>query len=414
MKIQCKECGELTTKIQDHITANHGNMIDYCIKHFTYISANNHDEYLKLYQLGECTILANHKNCTYRLVRTKPKKTWTCKHCNEQISVATRTGIGTHLNSDKCGFKQSIVEYAYQYYTEIEPEKFNPDERCAFCERPAINIRVDVDEVNETFRRYHINYFCFNDDCKRETFKRIWPNRTFTYELWNKIGSTKEYISAVNRISIDDAKHKKVPRDFTEWYKTGGKTCSLADFILRHGEELGTEKYKERGRKIGKSNSLEYYKERYGSEIGSSRWFKNIENAKRKTHGNTTSVQCTQLLDRISKYYNIVRESGIICEKRITVDSLIIDHNIIVEYFGDYWHCNPEVWSADTYNKTLKCTASFKWAKDTTRLDTILYTSPIEYRVLVIWEKTANRLTDIEICNYIEKLKTGEERLIII
>lgn len=414
MKIQCRECEVITTKIQDHVTSAHGDMIDYCVKHFKYISVHDHNEYIKMYYNGDCTVLANHKNGTYRLIRTKPKKLWSCKHCGDQLSVASRTGIGTHLNSDRCGFKKSIIEYAYRYYTEIEPEKFNPNETCAFCDRPANNIWVEVDEADETYRRYHINYFCFNDDCKRETFNRIWPDKEFSYQLWNKIGSTKEYISAVNRISIDEAKHKKIPRDNSEWVKSGRKSCSLEDFIYRYGVEIGTKKYIERGKKIGRSNSLEYFKERYGTEAGEARWYKNLENAKRKTHGNKTSKQCTRLLDQISNYYNIVRESKIICEKKITVDALILEYNIIIEYFGDYWHCNPETWHADTYNKTIKCTASFKWNKDRARLEAILHTSPIEYQILVIWEKTATRITDEKICEYIENLKNSEERLMII
>lgn len=414
MKIQCCECGEVSTKISKHITETHGDMLEYCVKHFKYISDNDHDEYTKLYHTGKCTVLPNYRQRTYRLVLTKPKKLWTCKHCGEQISVATRTGIGTHLNSDRCGFKKSIFEYAFLYYTELEPEKFDPSEKCAFCDRPSTNIWIEVNEDTETFRRYHINYFCFDDECKRNTFKLIWPDKKFSYNLWNKIGSTKEYISAVNRISIDEAKRRKVPRDYKEWLKSGRRTCSLADFIFRYGEEIGTEKYKERGRKIGRSNSLQYYKERYGNEVGEARWYKNIENSKRKTHGNTTSKQCDTLLDQLSKNYNVVRESKIVCEKKITVDALLLDHNIIVEYFGDYWHCNPVFWKADMYNKTLKCTAAFKWDKDKTRLERILHTSPIKYQILVIWEKTANTITDDDLCKCVEKLKTSNERLMIV
>jgi hypothetical protein len=37
---------------------------------------------------------------------------------------------------------------------------------------------------------------------------------------------------------------------------------------------------------------------------------------------------------------------------------------VIIECFGDFWHCNPALWSADRYNPSLHTTAGDKWARD--------------------------------------------------
>ncbi len=50
---------------------------------------------------------------------------------------------------------------------------------------------------------------------------------------------------------------------------------------------------------------------------------------------------------------------------RYNVDFLA--RSTIVECFGDYWHCNPRLYPADFYNKSLHMTAQEKWDKDAKR-----------------------------------------------
>lgn len=56
---------------------------------------------------------------------------------------------------------------------------------------------------------------------------------------------------------------------------------------------------------------------------------------------------------------------------------------IIIEYNGDFWHCNPEKWTSDQYNKTIKMTAGEKWTADLNRKRVL---TKLGYEVLVIWE----------------------------
>lgn len=73
-------------------------------------------------------------------------------------------------------------------------------------------------------------------------------------------------------------------------------------------------------------------------------------------------------------------------------DFLIPSLKLIVECYGDYWHCNPEIYSDTFYNKSLKMTAQEKWAKDGARLEVF---NKLGYKTIVVWENQ-----DIE-----EKLK---------
>ena len=55
----------------------------------------------------------------------------------------------------------------------------------------------------------------------------------------------------------------------------------------------------------------------------------------------------------------------------------------IIEFNGDYWHCNPNTWKPDTINKSLKLTAQEVWNKDN---DKKICAESNGYKVLVIWE----------------------------
>ena len=55
----------------------------------------------------------------------------------------------------------------------------------------------------------------------------------------------------------------------------------------------------------------------------------------------------------------------------------------IIEFNGDYWHCNPNKWKPDSINKSLKLTAQEVWNKDN---DKKTCAENNGYKVLVIWE----------------------------
>ena len=55
----------------------------------------------------------------------------------------------------------------------------------------------------------------------------------------------------------------------------------------------------------------------------------------------------------------------------------------IIECFGDFWHCNPDLWKAGDYNGSLRMTAGEKWAKDARRREELVSKG---YRFLSFWE----------------------------
>jgi G:T-mismatch repair DNA endonuclease (very short patch repair protein) len=63
---------------------------------------------------------------------------------------------------------------------------------------------------------------------------------------------------------------------------------------------------------------------------------------------------------------------------------LLVEGRVIVECFGDYWHCNPELYEPNYFNKSLRCTAEAKWRRDSARINHLI---ELGYTVFVAWER---------------------------
>jgi len=66
---------------------------------------------------------------------------------------------------------------------------------------------------------------------------------------------------------------------------------------------------------------------------------------------------------------------------RYNVDFLVGE--TIIECFGDFWHCNPLLWSPGDYNRSLHLTAQEKWDRDARRREEL---EARGYRFLSLWE----------------------------
>jgi hypothetical protein len=61
----------------------------------------------------------------------------------------------------------------------------------------------------------------------------------------------------------------------------------------------------------------------------------------------------------------------------------IKDGNKIIEYNGDYYHCNPKLYEADYYNKKLG-----KYAKDVWKRDQLKYQTALDngFKIKIVYE----------------------------
>jgi len=86
---------------------------------------------------------------------------------------------------------------------------------------------------------------------------------------------------------------------------------------------------------------------------------------------------------------------------KFVCDIYIKDLNLIIEYNGDYWHCNPKKYDENYLHPHKKKFAKQIWMEDSIRID---YIKNLGYNLEVIWEsdfdpkKTINNI----ITNYVK------------
>lgn len=69
---------------------------------------------------------------------------------------------------------------------------------------------------------------------------------------------------------------------------------------------------------------------------------------------------------------------------RYVVDFISEKHKLIVEIYGDYWHCNPRIFKPDYVHRSLGIAAKDVWQNDSMRKK---FLENLGYKVLVFWEK---------------------------
>jgi G:T-mismatch repair DNA endonuclease (very short patch repair protein) len=102
-----------------------------------------------------------------------------------------------------------------------------------------------------------------------------------------------------------------------------------------------------------------------------------------------------------------LERNNIQCEPNHYIDSKIYDiyipkYNLLIEYNGDYWHCNPKKYSEDYFHSKKNKTAKEIWEYDKNKLD---LANQRGYNYIVIWESDYKLNPNI-INVYLDKYET--------
>lgn len=169
-------------------------------------------------------------------------------------------------------------------------------------------------------------------------------------------------------------------------------TFTLEKCIMKYGEEEGRRRFEER-----QKNWAAKMREKYENGEYSKVPYKLISNM--------YSIFEIGCIDKIIKNMSETIENcdieDFVKQFEIFVKGLhrrfIYDlkyKNKIIEFNGDYWHCNPEIYDADYFNTQLQLTAKEKWEVDKVKED---IASLNGYKVLVIWESEYKKDPDATI-----------------
>lgn len=134
-------------------------------------------------------------------------------------------------------------------------------------------------------------------------------------------------------------------------------------------ERYGNENY---NNPIQQSKSV---MERYG--VPYSFWIGKKSNGIRISKGQRLLYEETR-----KEYPDAILEHWLLDVQR-SVDIFIPSQRKIIEYYGDYWHCNPIKYQSDYYHTVIKKTAKEIWERDKKREQELIDAG---YQVTIKWE----------------------------
>jgi len=365
-----------------------------------------------------------------------------CVICGKKVTNKNQY-VASHV---KRIHKINFYDYIEKYYDDtLNVNK----EKCGFCDNYAIP-NYNINHITKTYNiDYDNGYLCKDENCRNNISKEI-LNHEYNKKTFEYIGSKSEYLSKLYKKPIEVIKKqvKYSKRENLEIYKT-----SLNGYILRYGNEEGTKKYKERCNKISKSNNKNWYIEKFGEKEGKERWERysmklspTIENFIKKYGEKEGTKKYKERCNKISKSNNknwyidkFGKEEGerkwndfvskirknnrknksknskkledifkqlnlkyedeyIIKDLNNYCDYYLEDYDTIIEYYGNYWHCNPKYYESKYFHQYIKLTAEQIWEKDKIRINNIYNT--INKNIIIIWEDTKiNKSLMIKILN---------------
>lgn len=108
-------------------------------------------------------------------------------------------------------------------------------------------------------------------------------------------------------------------------------------------------------------------------------------------------------LDETLIKYSVESNKFIKLNKRQIFPDILINNEIIIDCFGDYWHCNPEFYNKDYFHKQIRKTASEIWKYDNEKEEILKNNG---YNVIRVWENdfTKNKITLDNIKNKIYEI----------
>ena len=124
---------------------------------------------------------------------------------------------------------------------------------------------------------------------------------------------------------------------------------------------------------MAKKKEKKKYKERMQKIIGS------YEKINLQTISKAQKQLFKELNDNQKYILNYPTISG-------NVDIYDTENNVVIEYYGDFWHVNPKKYDKDFFHPLIKLTAKEIWYKNAKRIDNIKH--ELNCNVIIIWENS--------------------------
>lgn len=212
-------------------------------------------------------------------------------------------------------------------------------------------------------------------------------------------------------------KHKKYGMSRKEFYDYNqSRAVTLENMIKRYGEEIGNQKWNEYCERQRYTTTKEYFIEQYGEIEGAAKYeIFSQKRAEGSIHSKQYSQISEELFNALSQEFKNHINHILYGSNEYQLSTLgghyyNLDYydkklNIVVEFFGDYFHFNPKKYSSDTVFRNIK--AQDKWDRDAERLEDIQNT--LDCKIIVIWEASYMSNKQDTIATVIDFIKNQEQ-----
>lgn len=198
-----------------------------------------------------------------------------------------------------------------------------------------------------------------------------------------------------NKFEYKHEKYGMTYEEYDEYNKS--RAVTLDNMIKRYGVQDGLFHWNQYVERQRYTCTLEYFIEKYGDTIGTEKYNDFVEKRNTSNRLFGPSAISLEMFDKLIKNYknNIVYYDE--NEYSVHTNKLCLYHvdyydktlNIIIEFYGDFFHLNPKIYDADFiqfkhHEKAIL--AKNRWQHDKERIDDIQQT--LNCKVIIVWEST--------------------------
>jgi len=312
----------------------------------------------------------------------KPK----CYFCdNVAYFISLTNGYKKICSSKEClGKTRATGTYEFLMYKYGLTEEDAKKEQKRRANKRGKKIKESFDEKCENDKNFHKK--------RSHNTKEFWINKEFSEK--DAIKKSEEVMNMIHKKTFQ--KFKDNPEKYDDI-----RTSQLKYWLKKgYKHEVAKQKLKERQNTFTLEKCIKKYGEKKGIKIYKDRqekWSKLIEEKYNngdfvKVSGSKYSKDEYQLMGKIinkmklneNEFYSINNKNVFFRKIDNNVYSYDFVYNKkIIEFNGDYWHCNPKLYDKNYYHKHRKMYANEIWEYDKLKQEKSL---SIGYDFLVIWE----------------------------
>lgn len=358
----------------------------------------------------ECSNRKEKQRIENYIISNRNKNKKKCLSCNNMIHISESMMTTKYICSEEClkNYKNNLPKKLTILSSEFHMNKGMTKEealheviryqreRSPRCKEYWMNKGYTEKESHVLITSFQSNIANLDN----RTLEEIRKNSVRCKEYWMNKGFTEE--EAVKKISDIQTNN------------------SLERLIQKHGEEIGNQKYQDLCSHLKYINSIEFYITKYGEEQGKIKFEENHSRHKSskiadKFFTKLYSLLPKEITENINIYTNSInKEFGYKGKNHYYFyDFCIPELKIIIEFNGDFWHCNPSKYISGDIIKIggKNFLVDDIWKYDKEKIKTV---EDIGYTVIIEWysgkkinEARLNDLVNIIIGKW-KKMKNKE------